>query len=39
MLDANLCGYSDAYILVEEKITVAGRGANDAAIAADRNDK
>ena len=39
MLDANLCDYSDAYILVEEKITVVGQGANDAAIAADWNDK
>ena len=39
MLNASLCDYSDAYILVEEQITVVGQGANAAATAADRNDK
>ena len=39
MLKANLCDYSDAYILVKETTTVVGQRANDAAIAADRNNK
>ena len=39
MLNANLCDYSDAYILVEGRITVVGQGADDTAIAADRNNK
>ena len=39
MLNASLCDYSDAYILVERRTTVVGQGADDAAIAADRNDK
>ena len=38
MLKANLCDYSDAYILVKETTTVVGQRANDAAIAADRNN-
>ena len=39
MLNASLCDYIDAYILVEEIITVVGQGANDAAIVADINNK
>ena len=39
MLNASLCDYSDAYILVEGRITVVGQGADDAAIAADRSNK
>ena len=38
MLKASLCDYSDAYILVKETTTVVGQRANDAAIAADRNN-
>ena len=30
MLKSSLCNYSDAYILVEGKITIAGEGADDA---------
>ena len=39
MLNAILCVHSDAYILFEGVITIVGQGADDAAIAADRNDK
>ena len=39
MQNASLCDYSNAYILVEGRITVAGQGANVAVIATDRNDK
>ena len=39
MLNAILCIHSDAYILFEGVITIVGQGADDAAIAADRNDK
>ena len=39
MLNASLCDYSNSYILVEGRITVAGQGANVAVIATDRNDK
>ena len=31
MLKSSLCDYSDAYILVKEKITITGRGADAAA--------
>ena len=37
ILKSGLCDYSD--ILVKGAITVAGQGADTAAIAADRNDK
>ena len=36
VLHASLC---DAYILVEGRITIVGQAANDAAIAADSNNK
>ena len=39
MLNASFCDYSDAYILVEGIPTVAGQGADDAEIAADKNNK
>ena len=39
MLNASLCDYSDAYILVEREITAVWKGADDVAIAADRNNK
>ena len=39
MLDASLCDYSDAYVLVEGRITVFGQVVDAAAIAADRNYK
>ena len=39
MLNASLCDYSDAYVLVEGRITVVGQGANDAAVAANKNKK
>ena len=39
MQNASLCDYSNAYILVEGRITVAGQEANVAVIATDRNDK
>ena len=39
MVNAILCDYSDAYISVEGKITIVGKGANAAKIAADRNNK
>ena len=31
MLKSSLCDYSDSYILVKEKITITGRGADAAA--------
>ena len=39
MLNAGLCDYRDAYILVEGRTTVAGKAANNAEIAACRNNK
>ena len=39
MIKSNLCNSSDAYILVSGTITVVEVGANDAVIAADRNNK
>ena len=39
MLKSSLYDYSDPYILVSGTITVFGAGADDAAIAADRNNK
>ena len=39
MLKSSLCDYSDAYILVEEKITIAGAGADAAARQADERNK
>ena len=39
MLKSSLCDYSDAYILVKGKITIAGRGADVAARQADERDK
>ena len=39
MLNASLSNYIDAYILVEETITVVAQGADAAAIAEDINDK
>ena len=39
MLNASLCVSSDIFILVEERITVIGKIADAAAIAADRNNK
>ena len=39
MLNASLYDYSDAYTLVEGRITVVGQVANDTSIAVDRNDK
>ena len=39
ILKSNLCDYSDAYILVKGKITITGRGADDAARQADERDK
>ena len=39
MLGLSLCDYIDAYILVKWTITVIGEGTDDAAIAADRNNK
>ena len=39
MLKSSLCGYSDAYILVKGTITIAGAGADAAAIQADERDK
>ena len=39
MLDASLCDYSDAYVLVEGRITVVGQVVDAAAIVADRNYK
>ena len=39
MLKSSLCDYSDAYILVRGTITVVGGGVDNAARAADRNNK
>ena len=39
MLKSSLCDYSDAYIHVKGKITINGRGADDAARQADERDK
>ena len=39
MLKSSLCDYSDAYILVKEKITITGAGADAAARQADERDK
>ena len=39
MLNASLCDYSDAYILVEGIIAVVGEGTNAAANAAVQNNK
>ena len=39
MLIASLCSFSNAYKLVEVGITIVGKGADDAAIAAHRNNK
>ena len=39
MLKSILCDYSDAYILVKEKITIKGAGADAAARQADERDK
>ena len=39
MLKSSLCDYSDAYILVKEKITITGAGADAAARQADERDE
>ena len=39
MVHANLCDYSDAYILAEGRLNFVGQGPNAAARAADRNNK
>ena len=39
MLNASLCDYSDAHIVVAERITVVRQGADAAEIIADRNNK
>ena len=39
MLKSSLCDYSDAYILVKEKITIRGEGDDAAARQADKRDK
>ena len=39
MLRSNLCDYADAYILVNETITITGDGDDDAAKRADGRDK
>ena len=39
MLNASLCDYTYAYILVAGRITVVGQGADTAEITADRNNK
>ena len=39
MLKSSLCDYSEAYILVWGIIVVVGKGADDAAIAADKSNK
>ena len=39
MLNASLCDYSDVYVLVEGRITVAGQGADASGIAENRNNK
>ena len=38
MLKSSLCNYSDAYILVKEKMTITGRGADAAARQAAERD-
>ena len=39
MINASLCDYSVAYILVKGRMTVVIQGADDAAIATDGNNK
>ena len=39
MLKSDLCDYSNAYILVKEKITIAGAGDDAAARQTDERDK
>ena len=39
MLKSGLCDYSNAYILVKEKITIAGAGDDAAVRQADERDK
>ena len=39
MLKSSLCDYSDAYILVEGKITITGEGVDAAARQTDERDK
>ena len=39
MLKSSLCGYSDAYILVKEIITIIGEGGIDAAKREDKINK
>ena len=39
MLKYSLCDYSDAYIIVKGRITIAGAGDNAAARQADERDK
>ena len=39
MQNSSLCDFNDAYILLSGTITVVGVGADDAARAADRNNK
>ena len=39
MLKSGLCDYSNAYILVKEKITIVGAGDDAAARQADERDK
>ena len=39
MLRSNLCDYADAYILINERITITGAGADGAARWADERDK
>ena len=39
MLKSNLCDYADAYVLVKDRITITGTGADDATRRADEKDK
>ena len=39
MLNSSLCDYSNAYILVQENITIIGRGVVTAAISVIRSNK
>ena len=39
MLKSSLCDYSDAYILIKERITITGAGDNTAARQADERNK
>ena len=39
MLKSNLCDYADAYVLVKDRITITGAGADDATRRADEKDK